>query len=325
MKHTPFRLFAAALTLLLLALSSCQETERESLAPEEAEWSITVTASLPDLPAVRSGAVPGDGTSANRCVLEVYENGVFTGDRYVAPVEDLQAVFESVHLIAGGSYDLVFWADCAAEGEDGSFTDLYYGTEAGLTQISLNTESYTNNQDGHDAFCSVLSIAELSDDRPLDATLTRPFGQIRLYTDDLDWLPAPVVDLTQIRAEVAFSRVYTVYNALTGGMSGLLEDALVPAGVSVPVSFAAGEDTDAAPTGQISFDYFLASPEEDQTLIDFTLTLTDASTGARLCAPFTASSIPLQRNWITNVHGNFLTRGLDITVDLVPDFTGAVD
>ena len=44
----------------------------------------------------------------------------------------------------------------------------------------------------------------------LEATLTRPFGQIRLYTDDLDWLPEPVVDLTQIRAEVAFSHIFTM-------------------------------------------------------------------------------------------------------------------
>lgn len=324
MKHIPFRLFAAALTLLLLGLSSCQETEREPLAPEEAEWSITVTASLPGAPVVRSGAAPGDGAAVNRCILEVYENGEFSGDRYVAPVRDLGAVFEGVHLVAGGTYDLVFWADCAAEGEDGGLTDLHYGTEAGLTQITLDTDRYVNSDDGRDAFFAVLSVVDLSDDQPLEATLTRPFGQVRLYTDDLDWLPAPVVDLTQVRAEVAFSRVYTVYNALTGGMSGLLEDVLMPAEVSVPVDFVAGDDA-AAPTGQISFDYFLASPEEDQTLIDFTLTLTDASTGARLCTPFTASSIPLQRNWITNVHGNFLTRGLDITVDLVPDFTGAVD
>lgn len=324
MKHIPFRLFAAALTLLLLGLSSCQETEREPLAPEEAEWSITVTASLPGAPVVRSGAAPGDGAAVNRCILEVYENGEFSGDRYVAPVRDLGAVFEGVHLVAGGTHDLVFWADCAAEGEDGGLTDLHYGTEAGLTQITLDTDRYVNSDDGRDAFCAVLSVVDLSDDQPLEATLTRPFGQVRLYTDDLDWLPAPVVDLTQVRAEVAFSRVYTVYNALTGGMSGLLEDVLMPAEVSVPVDFVAGDDA-AAPTGQISFDYFLASPEEDQTLIDFTLTLTDASTGTRLCAPFTASSIPLQRNWITNVHGNFLTRGLDITVDLVPDFTGVTD
>ena len=312
------------MTLLSLGLSSCQETEREPLAPEEAEWSITVTASLPGAPAVRSGAAPGDGTAVNRCILEVYENGEFSGDRYVAPVQEMGAVFEGVHLVAGGTYDLVFWADCAAEGEDGGLTDLYYGTETGLTQITLDTDSYTNSDDGYDAFCAVLSVVDLSDDQPLEATLARPFGQVRLYTDDLDWLPAPVVDLTQVRAEVAFSCIYTVYNVLTGGMSGLLEEALVPADVSVPVDFVAGDDA-AAPTGQISFDYFLASPEEDQTLIDFTLTLTDASTGARLCAPFTASSIPLQRNWITNVHGNFLTRGLDITVDLVPAFTGVTD
>lgn len=314
MKHTPFRLFAAALTLLSLGLSSCQETEREPLAPEEAEWSITVTASLPGAPAVRSGAAPGDGTAVNRCILEVYESGEFSGDRYVAPVQEMGAVFEGVHLVAGGTYDLVFWADCAAEGEDGGLTDLYYGTEAGLTQITLDTDRYVNSDDGHDAFCAVLSVVDLSDDQPLEATLTRPFGQVRLYTDDLDWLPAPVVDLTQVRAEVAFSHIFTVYNALTGEMSGQMDGPLEPVEVSVPVSFA--DD----PTGQISFDYFLAAPEEDQTLIGFTLTLTDAATGSQVCAPYTASSIPLRRNYITNVHGNFLTEALDVTVDLLPVF-----
>ena len=97
-------------------------------------------------------------------------------------------------------------------------------------------------------------------------------------------------------------------------MSGQMDGPLEPVEVSVPVSFA--DD----PTGQISFDYFLAAPEEDQTLIDFTLTLTDAATGSQVCAPFTASSIPLRRNWITNVYGNFLTEALDVTVDLLPVF-----
>lgn len=102
----------------------------------EQELDITVSAVLPSVPvSVKSAENAGDGTSANRCILEVYENGVFSGARYVAPVQDMGAVFEDVHLIAGGSYELVFWADCASEGGDGSYADLYYGTEAGLTQI----------------------------------------------------------------------------------------------------------------------------------------------------------------------------------------------
>lgn len=220
-------LFGAVCAVLLPG--SCQRDVPAGGMSREQELDITVSAVLPSVPvSVKSAENAGDGTSANRCILEVYENGVFSGARYVAPVQDMGAVFEDVHLIAGGSYELVFWADCAAEGEDGSFTDLYYGTEAGLTQIALNTDNYINSEDGHDAFCAVLSVAELSDDQPLEATLTRPFGQIRLYTDDLDWLPEPVVDLTQIRAEVAFSHIFTVYNALTGEMSGQMDGRLSP-------------------------------------------------------------------------------------------------
>ena len=208
--HTALAVLFGAVCAVLLP-ASCQRDVPAGGMSREQELDITVSAVLPSVPvSVKSAENAGDGTSANRCILEVYENGVFSGARYVAPVQDMGAVFEDVHLIAGGSYELVFWADCASEGEDGSFTDLYYGTEAGLTQISLNTDNYINSDDGHDAFCAVLSVAELSDDQPLEATLTRPFGQIRLYTDDLDWLPEPVVDLTQIRAEVAFSHIFTM-------------------------------------------------------------------------------------------------------------------
>lgn len=312
--HTALAVLFGAVCAVLLP-ASCQRDVPAGGMSREQELDITVSAVLPSVPvSVKSAENAGDGTSANRCILEVYENGVFSGARYVAPVQDMGAVFEDVHLIAGGSYELVFWADCAAEGEDGGLTDLYYGTEAGLTRITLDTDRYVNSDDRRDAFCAVLSVVDLSDGQPLEATLTRPFGQIRLYTDDLDWLPEPVVDLSQIRAEVAFSHIFTVYNALTGEMSGQMDGPLEPVEVSVPVSFA--DD----PTGQISFDYFLAAPEEDQTLIDFTLTLTDAATGSQVCAPFTASSIPLRRNWITNVYGNFLTEALDVTVDLLPVF-----
>ena len=315
MKNTPFRLFAAALALLSLGFSSCQVSDMDSAAPVGEE--VTVTAILPSAVHSKSGGT-GDGTLANRCILEVYENGTFTGNRTEVRIEDMKASFTTT-LVSGKSYDLVFWADCAEEGTDGTFKDKRYNTGDGLTRISLISEGYLNNDDTADAFFGMLST-DFSGGGGVETTLRRPFGQFNLFTGDLDFIPSSV-DLSEVTVRVSFSKVFTGFNALTGELNGQ-QDGTVAASASVsPVSLVVNEGK---PTGQVSFDYLFASPEEEQTLVDFTVSFLDAG-GNEVCAPFSASNIHIRRNYMTNAKGNLFTKGLGVSVDLNPLFDGELN
>ena len=230
------------MALLSLGLSSCQETERESLAPEEAEWSITVTASIPTAPVVRSEAAPGDGTSANRCILEVYENDVFSGARYVAPVQDMGAVFEDVHLIAGGSYELVLWADCAEKGQDGGYSDIYYNTEAFPEKVSIIPETFAGNDDARDAFfgsASVTAEALAAGTAGVSAELRRPFGQLNIYSKDYAMIP--VETMRPAAVKITFGSVYTSVDLTTGEPGDPAEMSYVST-VDVIPAFSTGDD-----------------------------------------------------------------------------------
>lgn len=73
-------LFGAVCAVLLPG--SCQREVPADVVSGEQELGITVSAVLPSVPvSVKSAENPGDGTSVNRCILEVYEDGVFSGAR----------------------------------------------------------------------------------------------------------------------------------------------------------------------------------------------------------------------------------------------------
>ena len=92
----------------------------------------------------------------NRCILEIYEDGVLYGERLYADISSLSASFMT-RLTTGKTYTFVLWADCADGNAADGFSDIYYNTADGLTSITVYPEAYTNNNDGLDAFYGTFS------------------------------------------------------------------------------------------------------------------------------------------------------------------------
>ncbi|HIZ87784.1 MAG TPA: fibronectin type III domain-containing protein [Candidatus Coprenecus pullistercoris] len=298
------------LAALTVSLSSCQR--EEELSGTGLPSDVTLSVAIPSGINVKSAENPGDGTLVNRCILEIYENGTLVGEPHYADIAGLQATF-SVRLVTGRSYDFVFWADCAEGSATEGFTDVYYNTADGLADITLIPEAYINSNDGIDAFYGSYNET-IEEGGALSFTLYRPFGQVNLYTLDVNALPAGT-DLTGAVARVSYAEIPAGFNALEETIS-TERIAIAPAEfaeVNFPAVGQAPEDG-----VRISFDYIFASPNEDETLVNFTLELDQ--NGQELCADFEASNIPVRRNYRTNVRGNFLTKGMDITVDINPGF-----
>lgn len=308
-------MFLAGAAALLLA--SCQRDELQGGSISGEERVVTVTAVMPSDPVeVRSNDKPGDGTLANRCLMQVYvvdnpQAPIAYGEPQTAAVSNLSATFET-RLMSGHDYRLVFWADCATA-EGGEFTDKYYNTDHFPTKVSLITANFHGNQDELDAFFGETSVT--ADDLAagpvsVSADLTRPFGQLNIYSTD--YADIPVETMKPAAVEIEFTNVYTSIDLMTGELSGL-----------EPVTYAAAVTPHNAATGHLTFDYLLATGEED-AIANFTMnffyTTADGNTPA--ADPYTFSSIPVRRNYITNVRGNLLTDRTEIEVDIVPDFDG---
>lgn len=310
-------MFLAGAAALLLA--SCQRDELQGGSISGEERVVTVTAVMPSDPVeVKSNDNPGDGTLANRCLMQVYvvddpQAPIAYGGPQTAAVSNLSATFET-RLMSGHAYRLVFWADCAKApaAEGGEFDDKYYNTDQFPTKVSLITTAFLGNQDELDAFFGETSVT--ADDLAagpvsVSADLTRPFGQLNIYSTD--YADIPVDAMKPAAVEIEFSNVYTSIDLTTGKLSDL-----------TPVTYSATVEPYDAATGHLTFDYLLATDDED-AIANFTMnfyTTADGNTSA--AEPYTFSSIPVRRNYITNVRGNLLTDRTEIEVDILPGFDG---
>ena len=279
---------------LALTLTACQKDEGV-VSDTTSSSSFTVT-----IPQNGTRAVTDDfgaGTSANRCILEIYRNDKLY-NRIEKGVTGETVTFDDLRLVAQQTYDFVFWADCA-EGSEGSFTDKTYNT-ANLKSIT-EIGPFVGNSDERDAFFAHETF-EVTGSFSRPVTLKRPFGLLVVKTNDLNEIRDEALKPTGY--EVAFKGLSTTFNALTGEVSG-----------SADVSYKATEF--AKTDGTISMD-FLWATESGVALSDFTMTFYNG--GTEICTNDAFTNIPIRRNYRTNVSGNLLTRKGTISVTIDPEF-----
>ena len=279
---------------LALTLTACQKDEGV-VSDTTSSSSFTVT-----IPQNGTRAVTDDfgaGTSANRCILEIYRNDKLY-NRIEKGVTGETVTFDDLRLVAPQTYDFVFWADCA-EGSEGSFTDKTYNT-ANLKSIT-EIGPFVGNSDERDAFFAHETF-EVTGSFSRPVTLKRPFGLLVVKTNDLNEIRDEALKPTGY--EVAFKGLPTTFNALTGEVSG-----------SADVSYKATEF--AKTDGTISMD-FLWATESGAALSDFTMTFYNG--GTEICTNDAFTNIPIRRNYRTNVSGNLLTRKGTISVTIDPEF-----
>lgn len=295
-------LFIAA--LISLGMTACQKAESPEITSDEVQ--ITVETSLPgQLDQTRA---VGDGTTVDRCIMQIYLDGELYGERQVATVSNLKATF-SARMIAGKTYELVFWAD--KQGTDKN-TDLHYNT-TDLSQVTFaEGDAYKGNDETRDAFFGKVEVTA-DQNKSVSVDLKRPFGQLNVRTLDLEEVKAAAPALEPKKVKVSFVSLPTGINLRTGA---LLDD-----------SKAAVAYTDAAAVvdaaGNLSFDYIFAPAGTEQYLTDFTMSFLDDA-GTAVASDYEFASIPVQRNYRTMVSGNLLTKKADITVNVVPGFDGAI-
>ncbi|WP_281525377.1 DUF6562 domain-containing protein [Alistipes dispar] len=279
---------------LALTLTACQKDEGV-VSDTTSSSSFTVT-----IPQNGTRAVTDDfgaGTSANRCILEIYRNDKLY-NRIEKGITGETVTFDDLRLVAQQTYDFVFWADCA-EGSEGSFTDKTYNT-ANLKSIT-EIGPFVGNSDERDAFFAHETF-EVTGSFSRPVTLKRPFGLLVVKTNDLNEIRDEALKPTGY--EVAFKGLPTTFNALTGEVSG-----------SADVSYKATEF--AKTDGTISMD-FLWATESGAALSDFTMTFYNG--GTEICTNDAFTNIPIRRNYRTNVSGNLLTRKGTISVTIDPEF-----
>lgn len=279
---------------VLLALVSCQKEE----GPIGGGDLQQITVKLPSVPDTRA-TIDADYSNAadvNRCILQVYKDGEPYGEQMKVQVNNKTATF-TLRLVSSQEYDFVFWADCA----NTDLTDKIYKTD-NLENITVAAEDgYTGNNNEFDAFFYVLKDYEVTGSFTEDVTLKRPFGQLAIRTTDIDDIPDQALRPTAVR--VSFSEIPTAFD--------IYNDKVLS---SAPVEYTAEVINDA---GELSVDYIWASADE-AALADFSVEFFNNSTSITVNDNF--KSVPIRRNYKTNVSGNLLTKEGNFEVTVNPAF-----
>lgn len=314
----------AAVALLLL--TSCQRDELQGGSISGEEVSVSISAVMPDggSAVVKSDTEPGDGSLANRCIMQIYylpdgESGsadpIPYGDRVTVAVSGMKAVFPDQRLVSGHDYRFVFWADHVTDNSSAEALaqDLHYDTEefpiVSFKEEEDGTLSYSSNDDTRDAFFAA-EVRNISGSSSLSFDLKRPFGQLNIITTDWGAIPE---QLRPSNVKLEFKSLPNSIDLVSGEVTGSVNISSEVEPVSrVP------ENGDSK---QLSFDYIFAKDGEQTVLADFTMDflLADGTTQVTDEA-YTFTNIPVQRNYQTNVSGNLLTDRTGIDVEVVPGF-----
>ena len=265
---------------------------------------VTFTVNAPEL-ATRAF---GDGSAATKLLYAVYdvtaggevvENGVSVLD-----IDNAKAITPNakttiqLELLDGNEYSLLFWAVNANYAE--AFTIDWDGKAMEMKQtIEANNEAY-------DAFYAYVEPFTVKGAITKSVTLTRPFAQLNYGSNDFN--EAKNLYFEPEMSQVVIKNVPNVLNCVDGSVDGNVT--ITYASASIPV-----ENFTVANNKYLAMNYVLVG---EKKLFDTTLKVT-AKNGKVIENDY--ATVPLQRNYRTNVYGSLLTNKSDFGVELKPGFT----
>lgn len=319
----------------LLATSCTNDRLDVVQAGDEAQ--VTFSLDLEDGLATRAIS---DGQKADKLVYAVYkldaqgspelQNVVGSQKGQFVKTDFVSGYKVSLTLAKGQKYQVAFWAqsnDCKAyDTSDLTAVKVDYKAENG-------TDGAANNDELRDAFFKTVEF-DVSGDKNIDVVLKRPFAQVNVGVYQEDWDAAVASGIEIENSSVIIDNVANTINLLTGAVEGQEEVNYTLCEIpQEPLKVDADGDGEKETYKWLSMSYILVNDTTEQDL-DSDATLGDARTTVQSLdyafAPVSGnvidfadglSSVPVQRNWRTNILGKILTGDVyfNITVDPVYD------
>lgn len=269
-----------------------------------------------------------DGTGADKLVYAVYK--VEEQDTYQkvisSVVEDIDSFVEngytlSIPLAKGQSYFAAFWAqngDCTA-----------YVTDD-LTNVQVNYDSASNNDETRDAFCARTEVFVAEDGQTVDVTLKRPFAQVNVGVTQEDWDAAVASGYLVKNSSAVITKAATSLNILTGEVGSDEDDVVVTYSAADIPSETLAVDTDGdgvkEPFVWLSMSYILVADHSGVAPLGTKSTTESMSfvftpeSGTEITLTDGLSNVPVQRNWRTNIVGRILTGETNFHIEIDPRF-----
>ena len=317
-------MFAAAGMLLA---TSCSNDELDVVqSGNEAQ----VTFSLAAEGGIATRAI-SDGTGAKKLVYAVYNaegeliKTIANADVNGQIVDN--SAFDTgltenvtITLAKGQQYTVAFWAqnpNCTAY------------TTTDLKNVKVDYAGL-NNDETRDAFFKAETFT-VTGNTEIDVVLKRPFAQINVGVYQSDWDAAVASEIEIEKSKVTIQKAATSINLLTGEVCGeqTVEYGfdIIPAKFTVPETLDVDLDNDGIKENYVylSMSYILANDATTgyakTTLEDLDFTFAPIS-GNNINFGEGLNSVPVQRNWRTNIIGKILTGDVTFNITIDPIYDG---
>ena len=287
---------AAAMSVLALACA------KEQVGPGEgAMVEATFSVDVPGVEVSTKGL--SDAASVNELVFDAFRTQNDTvsikGFRQVVAVENGRATIQ-VKLIKGQNYRFVFWAQKANNG--------YYNTD-NLSHITVDYSKALANDSSLDAFFAKEEVSNVQNPLSKTIILKRPFAQVNYVTKE-ELGEGLHIEQSQITVKNALTSFNPLRNKLSGAKDVTFNYNAVP--------------TEKLLIGGIEYNYLatafiLAKNDNSKDIVDV-----EAKFKANKGYSVTVSTpgLPCQRNYRTNVIGNFMSVDGTYNVEIDSAFKG---
>ena len=305
MKKNLFYSILAASAVMMA--TGCSQDEIAVNPSSGGESTVSFAVQAPDGIATRTY---GDGLTANQLSYAVYDKEGNLITALGTPGTGDHKTFENhvtsveLKLVKGNTYTVVFWA--APE------TDSPYQLDWENKQMTISP-MHANSELG-DAFYAT-STLQVTGDSQQSVTLTRPFAQLNIGTNDYE--AAEKAGFAPDVTQVTVSGMPTQMSLWDGSVSGSNDVTYTYA--SIP------QDEEAFPVRgnkYLAMNYVLVGNDKVTTDVtfDYGKQGTSANPGAQDEHQRTFASVPVQRNYRTNIYGSLLTNTTDFNVIIDPQF-----
>ena len=279
---------------VMLFATSCENDA--DVAPNAGEAAV-VTFSV-GTPEIVSRAY-SDGLTATVLQYAVYdEDGEYLDALTVTNGEIHGSTTVNLKLTTGKEYSVIFWA---------AAPNAPYTVDFANKTMTVDYTGALSNDENRDAFYKYHTFKVAGTQTEI-IELKRPFAQLNVGTND--YVDAEKAGYEPTKSAVTVRNIYNTLNFVDGTVSGNTEVTFdyntIPDGETFPVQ---GYE-------YLSMNYLLVAAQKSLVEIEFGYTETDANDAMTR----TVGSVPVQRNYRTNIFGQLFTSDVAINVEIVPEY-----
>ena len=287
------KILLSMMAATMIFATSCENELELGAAGEESVVSFTIA--TPDM----GSRAYSDGKTATVLQYAVYNAA---GEE----LTDLTVTDGEIHdgsatvnltLTTGNTYSVIFWAAAPNAPYSVNFTNK---------TMTVDYDDAVSNDESRDAFYKYHTFT-VNGAQTETIELKRPFAQLNIGTSD--YVDSEKAGYVPTQSAVTVKNVYSTLNLATGAVENEVAAEFGLADIKKDETFPV------AGYKYLAMNYVLVPA--DQELTEVTFSYKDAFNNEKTR---TVGSVPVQRNYRTNIYGNILTSEVDINVTIDPEY-----